>query len=44
VRRQTENTKKVIQYLTAVAGKGGGVGLLEEQLLKCVSDCVSVRC
>ena len=32
---KTENTKKVIQYLTAVAGKGGGVGLLEDQLLKC---------
>ena len=32
---KTENTKKVIQYLTTIAGKEGGTGLLEEQLLKC---------
>jgi len=31
---KTENTKKVIQYLTHVAGEGGGGGKLEQQLIR----------
>eukprot|EP01097_Dermamoeba_algensis_P004869 TRINITY_DN3126_c0_g3_i1.p1 TRINITY_DN3126_c0_g3~~TRINITY_DN3126_c0_g3_i1.p1 ORF type:complete len:489 (+),score=158.81 TRINITY_DN3126_c0_g3_i1:53-1519(+) len=31
---KTENTKKVIQYLAQIAGRVGGEGLLEQQLLE----------
>ena len=31
---KTENTKKVIQYLANIAGRAGGVGKLEEQVLQ----------
>jgi myosin protein heavy chain len=31
---KTENTKKVIQYLAHIAGRAGGVGKLEEQVLQ----------
>jgi len=31
---KTENTKKVIQYLAAIAGRAGGQGTLEQQLLE----------
>jgi myosin protein heavy chain len=31
---KTENTKRVIQYLTAIAGANGGGGKLEQQLLQ----------
>jgi len=31
---KTENTKKVIQYLANIAGRTGGVGKLEEQVLQ----------
>jgi myosin heavy subunit len=32
---KTENTKKIIQYLAAIAGKSGSEGQLEKQLLQC---------
>jgi len=32
---KTENTKKIIQYLAAIAGKSGAEGQLEKQLLQC---------
>ena len=32
---KTVNTKKVIQYLTHIAGKQGGGGKLEQQILQC---------
>ena len=31
---KTENTKKVIQYIATIAGRGGGAGQLEKQLLE----------
>ena len=31
---KTENTKKVIQYLATIAGRAGGQGTLEQQLLE----------
>jgi myosin protein heavy chain len=32
---KTENTKKIIQYLAAIAGRSGSEGKLEQQLLQC---------
>ena len=31
---KTENTKKVIQYIATIAGRSGGVGKLEQQILQ----------